>query len=72
MSGGTVFKGGLELKFFEQQEFESLDGIDVSAQAPILARNILRFFTMGWTGSWTQFLTPTVLYSFFFNVTPIY
>ncbi|RUR27904.1 hypothetical protein [Legionella qingyii] len=65
MSGGTVFKGGLELKFFEQQEFESLDGADVSEQAPILARNILRFFTMGWTGSWTQFLTPTVLYSFF-------
>ncbi|WP_454781068.1 hypothetical protein [Legionella sp. WA2022007384] len=65
MTEGTVFKGGLELKFFDQQEFESLEGVDRSEQTPILARNILRFFTMGWTESWTQFLTPTVLYSFF-------
>ncbi len=65
MAGGTAFKGGLELRFFYQQEFESLDGVDSSQHAPIVARNILRFFTMGWTESWTQFLTPTVLYSFF-------
>jgi len=61
----TTFKGGLELKFFEQGEFEALDDVDSSQHGPILARNILRFFTMGWTKSWTQFLTPSVLYSFF-------
>ncbi|KTD66011.1 hypothetical protein Lsan_0666 [Legionella santicrucis] len=61
----TVFKGGLELKFFEQMEFEDTDGVESSQQDAILARNILRFFTMGWTQSWTQFLTPSVLYSFF-------
>ncbi|QMT60637.1 hypothetical protein [Legionella sp. PC997] len=67
LSEGTVFKGGLELKFVDPQEFESLDGVDRADYAPILARNILRFFTMGWTESWTQFLTPAVLYSFFFQ-----
>ncbi|KTD09269.1 hypothetical protein Lgra_2504 [Legionella gratiana] len=65
MPTGAVFKGGLELKFFEQMEFEDVDGVESSQQEAILARNILRFFTMGWTESWTQFLTPSVLYSFF-------
>ncbi|KTC88762.1 hypothetical protein OQJ18_02730 [Fluoribacter dumoffii] len=65
MSNEKVFKGGVELKFFEQQEFESLEGVDASQVNPILARNILRLFTMGWTNSWTQFLNPVVLYSFF-------
>lgn len=65
LSDGATFKGGLELKFFEQGEFESLEGVDSSQITPILARNILRFFTMGWTKSWTQFLTPTVISSFF-------
>ncbi|VEB35036.1 Uncharacterised protein [Legionella sainthelensi] len=65
MPAETVFKGGLELKLFEQVEFEEVDGVESPQQEAILARNILRFFTMGWTESWTQFLTPSVLYSFF-------
>ncbi|QIN31989.1 hypothetical protein [Legionella longbeachae] len=65
MLTGTVFKGGLDLKFFEQMEFEDIDGVESPHQDAILARNILRFFTMGWTESWTQFLTPSVFYSFF-------
>lgn len=66
----TTFKGGLELKFFEQGEFESVEGIEYPQQLPIIARNILRFFTMGWTKSWTHFLTPYVLYSFFIQRNP--
>ena len=67
---GTTFKGGLELNFFEQQEFESIDGLDLSHEIPIFARNLLRFFTMGWTKSWTQFLTSPILYSFFVERDP--
>lgn len=72
MPEGAAFKGGLELKFFAQQEFESIDDIDFYQQEaePIIARNLLRFFTMGWTESWTQFLTPTILYSFFIQRDP--
>lgn len=70
MPNGTVFQGGLELNFFEQREFERIDNVELSQQQPILARNILRFFTMGWTQSWTQFLTPSVFYSFFVQRDP--
>lgn len=59
------FQGGLDLNFFTKREFESIDGIEPSKQAPIIARNAARFLMMGWTDSWTQFLTPSVLNAVF-------
>jgi hypothetical protein len=61
----AAFQGGLELKFFAQQEFESTIGVELSKQAPIIARNAARFLMMGWTDSWTEFLTPSVLHAVF-------
>lgn len=55
------FKGGLEINFFPQRDFESLEGIEPSKQAPIIARNALRFLMMGWTQSWTDFLHSKVV-----------
>ena len=61
----SAFQGGLELNFFAQREFESTEGVELSKQAPIIARNALRFLMMGWTESWTKFLTPSVAYAVF-------
>jgi hypothetical protein len=61
----AAFQGGLELKFFAQREFEHTIGVDPSKQAPIIARNAARFLMMGWTESWTEFLTPSVLHAVF-------
>ncbi|MGL5742591.1 MAG: hypothetical protein ACRCXC_08600 [Legionella sp.] len=56
----AAFQGGLELNFFARREFESTQGVEPSQQAPIIARNAARFLMMGWTESWTEFLTPAV------------
>lgn len=57
----AAFEGELELNFFAQQEFESIQGILPKEQAPIITRNVLRFLMMGWKDSWTQFITPAVI-----------
>lgn len=57
-----TFKGGLDLKFVANSEFESLDHIPQSEYAPIIARNALRLLMMGWPSeSWKQFLSWPVL-----------
>ena len=56
------FKGGLNLKFVNNSEFESSDHIPQSEQAPIIARNALRLLMMGWPSeSWKQLLSWPVL-----------
>ncbi|KTD56160.1 hypothetical protein Lsai_2290 [Legionella sainthelensi] len=65
MSVKANFQGGLDLNFFAKREFESTEGVAPSKQASIIARNAARFLMMGWTDSWTQFLTPTVLNAVF-------
>ncbi|KTD09268.1 hypothetical protein Lgra_2503 [Legionella gratiana] len=65
MSVTADFQGGLDLNFFAKREFESTEGVELSKQAPIIARNAARFLMMGWTDSWTQFLTPAVLKAVF-------
>ncbi len=57
----AAFQGGLELNFFAQREFESIKDVDREKQAPIIARNALRFLMMGWTQSWTDFINPAMI-----------
>ncbi|WP_298627986.1 hypothetical protein [uncultured Legionella sp.] len=64
------FKGGLDLKFFPDAQFESLDNIDSNQQAGIIARNNLRLLMMGWTDSWTQLITWDTLLSVFIEQDP--
>lgn len=65
MAGKFAFQGGLELNFFAQREIESTKGIESEKQAPIIARNVLRFLIMGWSDSWTQFLTTPIAHAVF-------
>lgn len=60
-----AFQGGLELNFSSQREFETIEGVPSDKQAPIIARNAVRFLMMGWTEQWTEFLTPTVVHAIF-------
>lgn len=66
-----TFIGGLDLKFFEDPDFESVDYIAPNAQAPVIARNALRFLTMGWPAkSWTQLLSWPVFKAVFIRRDP--
>ncbi|BCA94789.1 hypothetical protein TUM19329_11500 [Legionella antarctica] len=60
------FKGGLDLKFVANSEFESLDLVAPANHAPIIARNALRLLMMGWPAeSWTQLLSWPVFKAVF-------
>ncbi|MBI2785203.1 MAG: hypothetical protein HYX60_02385 [Legionella longbeachae] len=61
----TDFQGGLELNFVPQREFESIKDVDPAQQASIIARNAVRFLLMGWTESWREFITPSVIKAIF-------
>ncbi|WP_284498264.1 hypothetical protein [Legionella maioricensis] len=66
-----TFKGGLDLKFVANSEFESLEHIAPADHAPIIARNALRLLMMGWPSeSWTQLLSWPVLKAVFVNRAP--
>ncbi|CEG56191.1 hypothetical protein [Legionella fallonii] len=61
-----TFKGGLNLKFVANSEFESLDHVAQSEHAPIIARNALRLLMMGWpSDSWKQFISWPILKAIF-------
>jgi hypothetical protein len=64
------FKGGLDLKFFEQSAFETVDHKSPTAAAS-LARNALRLVMMGWTESWTQLLSWNTLKAAFIRRDPL-
>ncbi|KTD43636.1 hypothetical protein [Legionella quateirensis] len=51
------FKGGLDLNFFPNSEFESMANKDISQRAAIIGRNVLRLLMMGWPKSWTDLIT---------------
>lgn len=57
MAENTIFKGGLDLKFFPQAEFESLENSTSQEHNAIMVRNILRLLMMGWSSSWSQLLS---------------
>jgi len=61
----STFQGGIELNFSSQRKFETTEGVAQENQAPIIARNTVRFLMMGWTEQWTEFLTPSVAYAVF-------
>jgi hypothetical protein len=65
-----VFKGGLELKFFEQHEFESQDKAAPELKSLIIARNALRLLMMGWPASWQEFISWPVFKAIFIRRYP--
>lgn len=68
----TNFKGGLNLKFVDSSEFESLEGLESTEErAPILARNVLRLLMMGWPDSWHQLISWETLKTIFFHRDPV-
>lgn len=65
------FKGGLDLKFVTNSEFESLDNITSDKHYPIIARNALRLLMMGWPSeSWTNLLSWPVFKAVFVHRDP--
>lgn len=68
----TAFTAELDLKFFAQEEFESVAGLSISEQAPILTRNLLRVLMMGWTESWKELLTFDVAHAVFIARNPLF
>ncbi|MFJ1268051.1 hypothetical protein ACD661_05740 [Legionella lytica] len=68
----NAFTAELDLKFFEHANFESQTGIPPSAQASIIARNVLRVLMMGWTDSWKELLTPVVFHAVFIERNPAF
>lgn len=70
MIGNTTFKGGLDLKFFERQEFESLENTLPNQHASIIGRNALRLLMMGWPDTWTQLISWPVFKAVFIQRDP--
>lgn len=64
------FKGGLNLQFLEQPEFEPLESGSPEQDALIIARNALRFLMMGWSSSWTELLSWSVFKAVFIQRDP--
>lgn len=66
------FKGGLNLKFVDNPDFESLEGLDSSeAKAPIIARNVLRLLMMGWPKNWHHLISWATLKALFVHRDPL-
>jgi len=63
----TVFKGGLNLKFFTDPNLESLKGVPESLQPSIISRNALRILTMGWTEAWKDLISWTSFKAIFWQ-----
>lgn len=70
MQGTGSFKGGLDLKFFAQARFESLDNAKSSEHSAIMGRNALRLLMMGWPESWTQLLSWSIFKAVFIQRDP--
>ena len=48
------YAGGLELKFFESNEFESYESKSLKERDEIIPRNALRLLMMGWDDNWKE------------------
>lgn len=70
MSVKTAFKGRLDLKFFEREEFEFLANADPEHHALITARNALRLLMMGWPVSWAELISWPVIKAIFIAPNP--
>jgi hypothetical protein len=68
--GETSFKGGLELKFFAHDEFESVENVSSEERSILLARNALRFLMMGWPSSWSELISWPVFKAVFIQRDP--
>lgn len=66
----TTFKGGLDLNFFDQVEFESLDNLSSENEPLVVARNALRFLMMGWSKSWTDLISWPVFKAIYIQRDP--
>lgn len=66
----VTFKGGLDLKFFAQAEFESLGNSVPTEHNAIMVRNALRLLIMGWPASWRQLISLTNLKAIFVKRDP--
>jgi hypothetical protein len=66
----TTFKGGLDLKILEHHEFESLSHVSPESDMQITARNALRILMMGWSSSWTKFISWSVFKAIFIQRDP--
>ena len=66
------FKGGLDLKFVANPEFESLENSAPEEHPSISARNALRLLMMGWPSeSWMELLSWPFLKAIFVHRDPI-
>lgn len=61
----TQFKGGLDLKIFEQAEFERWEHLPEEDKPLVIARNALRFLMMGWSSSCTEFISWSMFNAIF-------
>lgn len=61
MTESVSFKGGLDLKFLENPEFESKKDLPSSERRAVIIRNTLRLLMMGWNTSWTELFSWKVL-----------
>lgn len=71
MVAKAAFKGGLNLKFFEQQEFESVDNTSPNTHLLVIARNALRLLMMGWPDSWAQLISWPLFKAIFIQRNPL-
>lgn len=51
------FKGGLNLKFIEPTDFESIEQSSKEERDPVIVRNALRILMMGWNPKWRQLIS---------------
>lgn len=59
------FRGGLELKFFPNAEFESLQQLSHEETYDAVGRNLLRLIMMGWNQDWSQLISLSFVKSIF-------
>lgn len=71
MADNDSFKGGLDLNFFEDKEFESLEHVAAADEPLVVARNALRFLMMGWSSSWTELVSWPVFKAVYIRRDPV-
>ncbi|KTD64930.1 hypothetical protein [Legionella shakespearei] len=65
-----TFKGGVDLKFLPQAEFESLENRAPEEHNAITVCNALRLLMMGWSSSWSQLFSLNNLKAVFIKRDP--
>ncbi|KTD09667.1 DUF1275 domain-containing protein [Legionella hackeliae] len=65
MRDGEFYAGGLELRFFHNDEFEDVRTPACSDKAAATARNALRILMMGWHENWPEIISPQIIQAVF-------